>query len=99
VILPTESIGSIPRPHRLIKAAKTGNSEDPRLNALFDEAEIGNSILEAAKYIPAKQLGTTDACGFSPFCDDTSTSRDTAFAKIQARVMGTHLASELIAGD
>ena len=27
-------------------------------------------------------LGTTDDCGFSPFGDDTSTSRDTAFAKI-----------------
>ena len=35
------------------------------------------------------QLGTTDDCGFSPFCDDTSTTRDTAFAKIRARVLGT----------
>ena len=39
-------------------------------------------------YIPADQLGTTDDCGFSPFCDDTSTSRDKAFAKIRARVRG-----------
>jgi 5-methyltetrahydropteroyltriglutamate--homocysteine methyltransferase len=42
------------------------------------------------------QLGTTDDCGFSPFSDDTSTSRATAFAKIEARVAGTALASQLI---
>ena len=33
-----------------------------------------------------------------PFSDDTSTSRDTAFAKIQARVLGTELAEKLIGG-
>lgn len=60
--------------------------------------EIRDRILEAAQYIPADQLGTTDDCGFSPFCDDTSTSRDTAFEKIQARVIGTALASKAIAG-
>ncbi len=37
-------------------------------------------------------------CGFSPFCDDTSTSRDTAFAKIRSRVIGTLLAAEAIGG-
>ena len=36
--------------------------------------------------ISVAQLGTTDDCGFAPFSDDTSTSRDTAFAKIRARV-------------
>jgi len=41
-------------------------------------------------------LGTTDDCGFSPFCDDTSTSRDTAFAKIRARVLGTALVSKML---
>ena len=45
-------------------------------------------MLEAAEYIPPDQLGTTDDCGFSPFSDDTSTTRDTAFAKIRARVLG-----------
>ena len=50
-------------------------------------------ILEAAEYIPLAQLGTTDDCGFSPFSDDTSTSRDVAFAKIAARVRGTALAA------
>lgn len=60
--------------------------------------QIRDRILEAAKYIPIDQLGTTDDCGFAPFCDDTSTSRDTAFEKIQARVIGTALASKMLAG-
>jgi len=60
--------------------------------------EIRDRILEAAKYIPVERLGTTDDCGFSPFSDDTSTSRDTAFAKIRARVLGTALAVEMIGG-
>ena len=55
--------------------------------------EVQNRILEAAKFIPVEQLGTTDDCGFSPFYDDTSTTRDKAFAKIRARVEGTRLAS------
>jgi 5-methyltetrahydropteroyltriglutamate--homocysteine methyltransferase len=59
--------------------------------------EIRDRILEAARYIPVDQLGTTDDCGFSPFCDDTSTSRETAFAKVRARVEGTALAAEMIA--
>ena len=61
--------------------------------------EVRDRVLEAAEYIPVEQLGTTDDCGFSPFSDDTSTSRDTAFAKIQARVRGTKLAEKLIRGD
>ena len=55
--------------------------------------EVRDRVLEAADYIPLAQLGTTDDCGFAPFSDDTSTSRDTAFAKIRARVEGTRLAS------
>jgi 5-methyltetrahydropteroyltriglutamate--homocysteine methyltransferase len=66
---------------------------DPRVET---PEEIRDRILEAARYIPVEQLGTTDDCGFSPFCDDTSTSRDTAFEKIRARVVGTALAAETI---
>lgn len=51
-------------------------------------------VLTAANYIPHHQLGTTDDCGFSPFGDDVSTARETAFAKIRARVLGTALAAE-----
>jgi 5-methyltetrahydropteroyltriglutamate--homocysteine methyltransferase len=50
-------------------------------------------VLEAAEFIPVESLGTTDDCGFSPFADDTSTSRETAFAKIRSRVEGTRVAS------
>lgn len=68
---------------------------DPRVDTA---EEVRDRVLEAAKYIPIEQLGTTDDCGFAPFSDDTSTTRDKAFAKIQARVEGTALAADLIAG-
>ena len=55
--------------------------------------EVRDRVLQAAEYIPVEQLGTTDDCGFSPFCDDRSTTRDTAFEKIRARVSGTALAA------
>jgi len=55
---------------------------------------VYDRIMTAAEYIPVNQLGTTDDCGFSPFSDDIATSRDTAFAKISARVEGTRMAIE-----
>jgi 5-methyltetrahydropteroyltriglutamate--homocysteine methyltransferase len=58
--------------------------------------EVCARVLEAAQFIPVAQLGTTDDCGFSPFCDDTSTSRETAFAKIRARVEGTAMAAAIL---
>jgi 5-methyltetrahydropteroyltriglutamate--homocysteine methyltransferase len=66
---------------------------DPRIEA---PEEVRDRVLEAAQYIPVEQLGTTDDCGFSPFCDDTSTTRPKAFAKIRARVEGTALANEAL---
>ncbi len=63
---------------------------DPRVET---PEEVRDAILEAARFIDPSHLGTTDDCGFSPFGDDTSTSRDTAFAKIRARIEGTALAS------
>lgn len=66
---------------------------DPRIETA---EEVCERVLEAARYIPLAQLGTTDDCGFSPFCDDTSTSRETAFAKIRARVEGTAMAAALL---
>jgi 5-methyltetrahydropteroyltriglutamate--homocysteine methyltransferase len=53
--IPTEPIGSIPRPAQLMEA--------------------GNDLAAA------------------PFGDDTSTTRETAFAKIRAWVAGTQLAA------
>jgi 5-methyltetrahydropteroyltriglutamate--homocysteine methyltransferase len=66
---------------------------DPRVETA---EEVRDRVLEAAKFIDAAHLGSTDDCGFSPFGDDTSTSRDTAFAKIRARVEGTALASKAL---
>jgi methionine synthase II (cobalamin-independent) len=56
-------------------------------------------VLEAAEYIAPDQLGTTDDCGFAPFSDDTSRSRDMAFAKICARIAGTQLAARILGVD
>jgi 5-methyltetrahydropteroyltriglutamate--homocysteine methyltransferase len=61
--------------------------------------EVKARVLEAAEFIAPDHLGTTDDCGFSPFCDDTTTTRDKAFEKIRARVVGTQLASDLIGGS
>jgi 5-methyltetrahydropteroyltriglutamate--homocysteine methyltransferase len=68
---------------------------DPRIETA---EQVRDRVLEAAKYIPLPQLGTTDDCGFSPFYDDTSTSRDVAFAKIRARVLGTAMAAQALGG-
>ncbi len=72
------------------------NPIDPRIET---PEEVRDRLLEAARFIPLEQLGSTDDCGFSPFSDDTSTSRETAFAKIRARVLGTALAEELLGKD
>jgi 5-methyltetrahydropteroyltriglutamate--homocysteine methyltransferase len=60
--------------------------------------EIRDRVLEASRFIAADQLGTCDDCGFSPFCDDTTTTRETAFAKIRSRLLGTALAAKEIGG-
>jgi 5-methyltetrahydropteroyltriglutamate--homocysteine methyltransferase len=63
---------------------------DPRIESVD---EVRDRVLEAAALIDPGRLGTTDDCGFAPFGDDTSTARETAFAKIRARVEGTRLAA------
>ena len=66
---------------------------DPRIET---PEEVCERVLRAVEYIPLAQLGTCDDCGFAPFCDDTTTTRETAFAKIRARVEGTTMASAQI---
>jgi len=67
------------------------------LNPTVESPElVRDRVLQAARLIPVEQLGTTDDCGFSPFADDASTARDTAFAKIRARILGTQLAAEAL---
>ena len=63
---------------------------DPKIETA---ERVRDRVLEAAKFIDPAHLGTTDDCGFSPFGDDVSTSRDTAFAKIRARVDGNAMAA------
>ncbi len=66
---------------------------DPRVET---PREVRDRVLEAAEYISTDLLGTTDDCGFSPFGDDTSTSRETAFEKIRSWVVGTELAAKAL---
>jgi 5-methyltetrahydropteroyltriglutamate--homocysteine methyltransferase len=67
---------------------------DP-IDAHVETAEqVCERVLLAARHLPIEWLGTTDDCGFAPFADDRSTARDTAFAKITARVQGTRMAAE-----
>ncbi|MDB6027481.1 MAG: 5-methyltetrahydropteroyltriglutamate--homocysteine methyltransferase [Verrucomicrobiales bacterium] len=92
-------------PERVLKIIKKHMKPDQRIFigviATIDPhietpEEVRDRVLQAAKYIPLEQLGTTDDCGYAPFCDDVSTTRETAFAKIKARVEGTQLAANIL---
>ena len=109
--IPTEPIGSIPRTPRLIEALTRVGGAHPSLEPIYDEAtretieRFEATGSPGAHTCPGSGRDSThsgdvdDDCGFSPFCDDTSTSRDTAFEKIRARVIGTELASEILGGQ
>ena len=58
---------------------------DPRVRTA---GQARDRALEAAAPIEPARLGSCDDCGFTPFGDDTSTGRETAFAKIRARLAG-----------
>jgi 5-methyltetrahydropteroyltriglutamate--homocysteine methyltransferase len=129
---PTELIGSIPRPPKLLAALATRDGNDPALDPLDDE-EIRETIaaFEATgspvltdgaqrKYhnfwtYAVLGMPNTAPGGFpfpisaghirrmlrltaGPFCDVITTSRETAFAKIRARVEGTLMAAEILEG-
>ncbi|MCL7429841.1 5-methyltetrahydropteroyltriglutamate--homocysteine methyltransferase [Streptomyces sp. YS415] len=90
-------------PERALKVARDCSSDDQRLfigvtdpidPRVETAEEVAERVLEAASYIPVQRLGTCDDAGFSPYADDTSTSREIAFAKIEARVRGTRMAAE-----
>jgi 5-methyltetrahydropteroyltriglutamate--homocysteine methyltransferase len=91
-----------PRVLRIIKAEAKPDQKifvgviDPINPEIETPEQVRDRVLEAAEFIPLSQLGTTDDCGFSPFGDDTSTDRDTAFEKIRARVAGTQLAARAL---
>jgi 5-methyltetrahydropteroyltriglutamate--homocysteine methyltransferase len=69
---------------------------DPINPRIESPEEVRDRVLEAAELIPLEALGTTDDCGFPPFADDISTSREIAFAKIKSRVEGTLIASQAL---
>jgi 5-methyltetrahydropteroyltriglutamate--homocysteine methyltransferase len=82
------TIRNLLKPGQMLFAGVT----DPINPTIESPEEVRNRVLEAAEFIPSESLGTTDDCGFSPFADDTSTSRETAFAKVKSRVAGTVMA-------
>jgi methionine synthase II (cobalamin-independent) len=88
-----QSIASNARPGQKIFVGVT-DPIDPRVETA---EEVRDRVLLAARHIPLDNLGTTDDCGFSPFADDASTARETAFEKIRARVEGTALAGRALA--
>ena len=68
---------------------------DPIDETIESADTVRYRTLEAVEHLGgAEGFGTTDDCGFSPFGDDVATARETAFAKIKARVDGTRLAAE-----
>jgi 5-methyltetrahydropteroyltriglutamate--homocysteine methyltransferase len=85
-------IRSLLKPGQLLFVGVT----DPINPRVESPDEVRDRVLEVAELIPIDSLGTTDDCGFSPFADDTSTSRDTAFAKIKSRVEGTAMAAQVL---
>lgn len=69
---------------------------DPIDGRVETAEQVRDRILEAARFVPLEQLGTTDDCGFAPFADDESTTRTKCYDKIRARVDGTRLAEKIL---
>ena len=84
------TIRGLLKPEQIVLVGVT----DPINPTVETPEQVRDRVLEAAEFIPLGSMGTTDDCGFSPFADDTSTSREIAFAKIRSRVEGTGMASE-----
>jgi 5-methyltetrahydropteroyltriglutamate--homocysteine methyltransferase len=89
-----EQVLDVIRQHRRPEQRVFVGVTDPIDPIVETPEQVRDRTVLAAKYIPVAALGTTDDCGFAPFADDVSTSREVAFAKIRARVAGTQLASE-----
>ncbi len=86
------TIQSLLKPDQMLFVGVT----DPIDPTIESPEVVRDRVLEAAEFIPVGSLGTTDDCGFSPFADDTSTSRETAFAKVKSRVEGTAMAGNVL---
>jgi 5-methyltetrahydropteroyltriglutamate--homocysteine methyltransferase len=89
-----ERVLGLLREHRQPQTRIFVGVTDPINPSVETVEQVRDRVLLAAAYLPVDSLGTTDDCGFAPFADDASTSRDIAFAKIRARVQGTAAAAE-----
>jgi methionine synthase II (cobalamin-independent) len=96
-------LASEPDPKRVLAAiaahARPGQRifvgvTDPVDPVVETPEQVRDRVLLAAEHLGPDRLGTCDDCGFSPFGDDESTSRETAWAKVRARLEGTALAAE-----
>ncbi len=85
-------IGQLIQPHHRVFIGVI----NPRDQHVETVEEVRDRILKAAKYIPIEQLGTTDDCGYAPYNDNESITREKCYEKIRARVEGTKLAEELL---
>ncbi len=96
--IPTEPIGSIPRPPDLVAGLQqfaAGRISSEQLARLQDAA-IRHTIRRfEATESPVITDGEQAKPSFATY-HDTSTSRDTAFAKIRSRVAGTALAARAL---
>ncbi|HEU5111350.1 MAG TPA: cobalamin-independent methionine synthase II family protein [Micromonosporaceae bacterium] len=84
------AIAAHARPHQRVFVGVT----DPTDPVVETPEQVRDRVLVAAEYIPLHRLGTCDDCGFAPFADDVSTSRETAWAKVRARIEGTAMAAD-----
>jgi 5-methyltetrahydropteroyltriglutamate--homocysteine methyltransferase len=57
---------------------------------------VRDRVLEAANTSRLSNSERQTTVAFAPFSDDTSTPREVAFAKIQARVVGTEMAAKIL---
>jgi 5-methyltetrahydropteroyltriglutamate--homocysteine methyltransferase len=107
--IPTEPIGSIPRPLRLIEAVATRDGTDPALDPLYEEAirdtierfeATGSPVITDGEQRKYHNFWTYCVHGLPNTApdgfQDPIFGRDTAFEKIRARVLGTALAAEVI---
>jgi 5-methyltetrahydropteroyltriglutamate--homocysteine methyltransferase len=94
---PERVLGLI-REHRQPNQVVFVGVTDPINPAIETADQVRDRVLLASRYIPPASLGSTDDCGFAPFADDTSTSRETAFQKIRARIEGTRRAATTLTG-
>ncbi|RZF98714.1 5-methyltetrahydropteroyltriglutamate--homocysteine methyltransferase [Pseudoalteromonas sp. CO348] len=85
-------IGSILKPFQRVFIGVI----NPNSREIESPGSVRDLVLLASEFIPIPQLGTCDDCGFSPFADDSSTTREIVYEKIKSRLVGTQMAEEAL---